>query len=165
VTGLTGATGAVGVTGATGAVGAKGSEFEAIATFTSGAEYVPQGRSCLGYTELLGKGAAGVCPGSTTGYSPSIFVAGPAPAGGETVSRLAADTSASLTGPENVIVKVIDNTTNVVLEKCEVTAANKNHCEEPAVGGHAAALANIEVELEVSGPNAARGQWRVRFRY
>ena len=112
--GVTGATGATGATGQPGKEGSKGSTgatgqagTAAIASFAS-SQSVSNGY-CLNYTELEGKGQ-GPCPSKTSGYSGSELLAGPAPAGGETITNLYATTSASLGSKESVLVSVIDNT-------------------------------------------------------
>jgi hypothetical protein len=66
--------------------------------------------------------------------------------------------------PEEVA--VIDNTTGVTLQTCEVTATTKNHGENTGVGGTAAAGDNIEVKVTAPGSRCNnRAAWRVRFRY
>jgi len=146
-----------------GATGAGGPEFEAIATFAT-IETLPPGTWCLAYTELAGRGD-GICPLGISGYVPSNLVVGPAPATGEMVSDLAADTSGSLGGADRAIVKVLNEVSGATLQECEVNSFNKNHCEKLAAGGHVPAFANIEVKIQTFGLGAYENQWRVRFRY
>jgi hypothetical protein len=163
VKGVTGATGATGAKGEGGSTGATGPEFEAIATFAS-AGLLPPGTSCLGYTEASGRGY-GTCPVGISGYSPSNLLAGPAPVGGETVSDLVAETNGILIRSDYALVKVVNATTGVTLQECEINYVNKDQCEKPGVGGYAPVLSNLEVKVETTGPSAYLHAWQVRFRY
>jgi hypothetical protein len=155
-----GATGASGSAGATGASGPAGNA--AIATFAS-AWGVPSGY-CLNYAELAGQGNER-CPPKTSGYSPSNLLAGPAPASGETVTNLYADTNTTLSGTETATVAVIDNTTGATLLSCTVTAG-KSSCSNSKESGSAAPGDNIEVKVTAPGSRCNdRASWRVRFRY
>ena len=168
-TGATGATGKEGAKGATGASGSAGSTGAtgpagnaAIATFAS-SQSVPSGY-CLNYPELAGQGN-GFCPAKTSGYSPSNLLAGPAPASGETVTNLYADTNITLSGTETATVAVIDNTTGAMLLSCTVTAG-KSSCSNAKESGTAAPGENIEVKVTDPGSRCNdRASWRVRFRY
>jgi hypothetical protein len=157
--GVTGATGASGPAGATGAAGPEGNA--AIATFAS-SQSVPNGY-CLNYTELAGQGS-GPCPSKTSGYSLSNLLAGPTPAGGETVSDLYADTNGTPSGKESVLVSVIDNTTGATLLSCTVTSISNQSCSNAEESGSASPGENIEVKVTGSGSNCNNKQWRVRFR-
>jgi len=191
-TGATGAAGGSGETGATGATGQTGAA--AIATFASFENVAifqlmppPDERfcmtgsrscTCLDYTELAGPGE-GLCPEATTGFSESRLLAGPTPAGGETVTDLTVDSNAVIptAGPESVLVAVIDNTTGATLLSCSAsslvptgTQVPKASCSSGNASGSAATGDNIEVRLAVPqggtvGTNNNDKRWRVRFRY
>jgi Collagen triple helix repeat (20 copies) len=165
-TGPTGASGAKGSTGSTGATGQNGATGQAgnaaIATFASFIG-VPNG-NCLNYTELVGPGNS-YCPPRTTGFSNSPLLAGPTPASGATVSNLFADTSAHLIGAEQATVSVIDNTTQITLLSCNVTALSKGACQNTASSSAVAAGDNIEVKVTSFGIYSNKAPWRVRFRY
>jgi len=162
-TGPTGKEGAKGATGASGSTGATGQAGNAaIATFAS-ASGVPSGY-CLNYTELAGQGN-GSCPAKTSGYSPSNLLAGPAPASGETVTNLYADTNATLSSKESALVSVIDNTTGATLVSCTVTSSSNHSCSNAKESGSAAPGDNIEVKVTGSGSACNDKAWRVRFRY
>ena len=119
---------------------------------------------CLNYTELAGQGN-GFCPAKTSGYSPSNLLAGPAPASGETVTNLYADTNITLSGTETATVAVIDNTTGAMLLSCTVTAG-KSSCSNAKESGTAAPGENIEVKVTDPGSRCNdRASGRVGFRY
>jgi hypothetical protein len=158
--GAKGATGSGGSTGATGSTGPAGNA--AIANFAS-SQSVPSG-NCLNYTELAGEGN-GSCPRATSGYSLSNLLAGPAPANGETVNNLYADTNATLGSKESALVSVIDNTTGATLLSCTVTSSSNRSCSNASGSGSAAPGENIEVRITASGSGCNNKQWRVRFRY
>jgi hypothetical protein len=160
--GETGATGEKGEKGETGATGPAGGS-AAIATFATKAKTVASG-NCLNYTVLSAPGT-GPCPGSTTGYSNSVRLAGPTPASGATVTNLYADTSANVVGTDTVLVAVIDNTTGATLLTCTVNSTNKDSCSNPSGSGVAAAGDNIEVKITANGPSGNQMLWRVTFRY
>jgi hypothetical protein len=124
---------------------------------------VPSGY-CLNYTELQGQGN-GPCPQKTSGYSLSSLLAGPAPANGETVNNLYADTNANLASKESVLVSVIDNTTGLTLLSCTVTSSSNHSCSKSNETGSALPGENIEVKVTASGSKGNYMQWRVRFRY
>jgi hypothetical protein len=163
-TGATGPAGPEGKEGKTGATGPEGKENKAgaIATFASFVK-VSSG-NCLDYTEM-GQVGWGTCPGKTTGYSTSQLLAGPTPASGATVTNLYADTSATLTGTDTVLVAVIDNTTGATLLSCTVNSTTTNHCSNTSGSGSGAAGDNIEVKLTATGSSGNSQPWRVRFRY
>jgi hypothetical protein len=158
--GAKGATGAGGSTGATGATGPAGNA--AIANFAS-SQNVPSG-NCLNYTELAGEGN-GSCPRATSGNSTSNLLAGPAPANGEIVNNLYADTNATLSSKESVLVSVIDNTTGKTLLSCTVTSSSNRSCSNSKESGSAAPGDNVEVKITPSGSSCNNKAWRVRFRY
>jgi hypothetical protein len=124
---------------------------------------VPSG-NCLNYADLAGEGN-GPCPSKTSGYSPSSLLAGPAPASGETVTNLYADTNATLSSRESALVSVIDNTTGKTLLSCTVTSTSNHTCSNSKESGTAAPGENIEVRVSSSGSNCNDKQWRVRIRY
>jgi hypothetical protein len=134
----------------------------AIATFAS-FENVANGH-CLNYTEVGDPGNA-PCPGKTTGFSAGRLLAGPTPAGGATVSNLYADSNATVSGKDTVLVAVIDNTTGATLLSCTVNSTTKKSCSNTSGSGPVAAGDNIEVKLTATGPSGNNKQWRVRFRY
>ncbi len=158
--GAPGKEGAEGKEGKTGATGPAGSA--AIATFRS-TKSVASGH-CLYATES-GASGSGVCPGPTTGYSISPLLDGPTPANGATATDLYADSNATVSGSETVLVAVVDNTTGTTLLSCIVNSASKGHCSNASGSGSAAAGDNIEVKVTVNGTGANNSQWRVRFRY
>jgi hypothetical protein len=119
---------------------------------------------CLNFTELEGKGQ-GACPSKTSGYSGNELLAGPVPAGGETITDLYATTSASLGGKESVLVSVIDNTSGVTLLSCTVTSASKGACSNATGSGTAAPGDYLGVKLTGIGSRWCPGQWRVTFRF
>jgi hypothetical protein len=158
--GAKGATGASGSTGATGSTGPAGNA--AIATFAS-SQGVPSGY-CLNYTELAGEGND-TCPQKTSGYSLSELLAGPAPANGEIVNNLYADTNATFSSKEGALVSVIDNTTGATLLSCTVTSTSNRSCSNAKESGSAAPGDNVEVKITASGSSCNGKAWRVRFRY
>ena len=81
------------------------------------------------------------------------------------MSYLYADTNATVTGANTVLVAVIDNTTGVTLLSCTVNSTNKNRCSNTSGSGSAAAGDNIEVKVTATGASGNNKQWRVRFRY
>jgi hypothetical protein len=124
---------------------------------------VPSGY-CLNYTELAGQGTS-PCPAKTSGYSLSNLLAGPTPANGATVTNLYADTNATLSSKESVLVSVIDNTTGATLLSCTVTSTSNHSCSNAKESGSATPGDNIEVRVTGSGSNCNNKAWRVRFRY
>ena len=134
----------------------------AIASFAS-SQSVSNGY-CLNYTALEGKGQ-GPCPAKTSGYSGSELLAGPAPAGGETITNLYATTNASLGSKESVLVSVIDNSSGQTLLSCTVSSASKGACSPASGSGTAAPGDYLEVKLTGIGSRWCPGQWRVTFRY
>ncbi len=161
--GKEGAKGATGASGSAGAIGATGPAGNAaIATFAS-SQGVPSGY-CLNYTELAGQGN-GPCPAKTSGYSSSNLLAGPTPANGATVTSLYADTNATLSSRESVLVSVIDNTTGTTLLSCTVTSTSNRSCATAKESGSAAPGQNIAVKVTGSGSSSNNKAWRVRFRY
>ena len=134
----------------------------AIASFAS-SQSVSNGY-CLNYTALEGKGQ-GPCPSKTSGYSGSELLAGPAPAGGETITNLYATTNASLGSKESVLVSVIDNSSGQTLLSCTVSSASKGACSPASGSGTAAPGDYLEVKLTGIGSRWCPGQWRVTFRY
>jgi hypothetical protein len=157
--GVEGATGASGATGATGASGQAGNA--AIATFAS-SQSMSSG-NCLNYTEVAGAGS-GSCPANTSGYSSSALLAGPTPANGATVNSLYADTNVPVSGKENAVVAVIDNTTGVTLLSCTVPTGESS-CSNTSETGSAAPGDNIEVKVSAVTVGLLLEEWRVRFRY
>jgi lysophospholipase L1-like esterase len=162
--GKEGAKGATGASGGTGATGPAGNA--AVADFASSVG-VPSGE-CL--TEAFGAvGAYGTCPSKTIGWSSSALIAGPMPANGAVVSNLYAESNATLTGSETVVVAVIDITTETTLLSCTVNSTTKSYCSNTGSGPAAAAGANLIVK--VSASNTAKEaadndkDWRVEFRY
>ena len=81
------------------------------------------------------------------------------------MTNLYADTNATVTGTDSVLVAVIDNTTGATLLSCTVNKTNKNSCSNTSGSGSAAAGDNIEVKLTAAGSSCNNKQWRVRFRY
>ncbi|HEV3284591.1 MAG TPA: hypothetical protein VG010_10325 [Solirubrobacteraceae bacterium] len=160
--GKEGAPGKEGKAGTTGPVGPAGTA--AVATFASlESEGVASGQ-CLNYGEIADPGD-GTCPGKTSGFSSSSLLAGPTPAGGATVSNLYADSNASVSGTDTVLVAVIDNTTGVTLLSCTVTKTSKGSCSNTGGSPSVLAGANIEVKVTATGSSGNNKQWRVRFRY
>jgi hypothetical protein len=166
VTGTSGPTGKEGVKGTTGATGPSGATGQAGdaagATFAS-FQGVPSGY-CLNYTELAGPGW-GTCPAKTSGFSNSPLLAGPTFANGATVADLYADTNATVTGKDTVLVAVIDNTTGATLLSCTVNSTTRSSCSNTTGSGAAAAGDNIEVKITTTGSSCNSKQWRVRYRY
>src|SRR5262249_24994378 len=150
-------TGPTGSTGATGPAGNAG-----IATFASFSR-VASGE-CLNYTELEGQGS-GTCPPPTGGFSTSDRLTGPTPAGGAPVRDLYADSNATVTDADTVLVAVIDNTTGTTLLSCSVNSTNRNNCSNATGSGSAAAGDDIEVRVTATGSTGNNKRWRVRFRY
>jgi hypothetical protein len=112
----------------------------------------------------IGKAGNGGCPGPTNGFSTNSRLA-PMPANGATVTNLYADTGASVSGADTVLVAVVDNTKAVTLLSCTVDATSKNHCLNASGSGSAAAGDNIEVKLTASGASGDKAKWRVTFRF
>src|SRR5207253_2854573 len=77
----------------------------AVATFASTKE-VPSG-NCLDYSGMA-KSGTGACAAKTAGFSTSPRLA-PMPANGGTVTNLYADSNATVSGADTVLVAVIDN--------------------------------------------------------
>jgi hypothetical protein len=107
----------------------------------------------------------GNCPSATGGFSNSILLAGPTPAGGATISDLYADMEGTVSGSDTAAVAVIDNTTGATLLSCTVNSTSKNHCSNTG-SGTAAAGDNLEVQVSANPSNGSGNnkQWRVRFR-
>jgi hypothetical protein len=124
---------------------------------------VPCGH-CLNDAES-GAGGFGACPGATSGWSSNARLAGPTPANGATVTDLYADTNATVSGTDTVLVAVVDNTTGATLTSCQVNEALKRSCSNNAIRGAAAAGDNIEVKITATGASGNEKLWRVRFRY
>jgi hypothetical protein len=84
------------------------------------------------------------------------------------VSNLYADSNATLSGTETVVVAVIDNTSGATLLSCTVNSTTKSWCSSTG-SGTAAAGDNLEVKVTASntkkGANDNEKDWRVRFRY
>jgi hypothetical protein len=134
----------------------------AIATFASRTA-VASG-SCLNYTDIAAAGS-GACAAKTTGFSSSLRLAGPTPAGGATVTNLYADSNAVVSGTDTVLVAVIDNTTGTTLLSCTVNSTNTSNCSNSSESGAAAAGENIEVKLTATGASGTGKLWRVTFRF
>jgi hypothetical protein len=134
----------------------------AVATFASRTK-TPSG-NCLAYTDI-GPAGAGACPAKTTGFSSSVLLAGPTPANGASVTNLYADSSATVSGTDTVLVAVIDNTTGATLLSCTLTSASPHSCSNASGSGSAAAGENIEVKLTATGPSGNEKLWRVTFRF
>jgi len=137
-------------------------EGSAVATYASTAA-VTTGQ-CLYFT---GRGAPGraACPAATSGYSANKALSLAMPANGATVSNLAANTSATLTGSDTAVVEVIDNTTGASVLSCTVNSSTVNHCTNNASTGTAAALTKLEVRITTTGTSGASKDWEVTFRY
>lgn len=119
---------------------------------------------CLNSTELAGQGN-GPCPPKTSGYSSSNLLAGPTAANGAIVTSLYANTNATLSSQESVLVSVIDNTTGATLLSCTVTSTSDRSCSNAKGSGSAAPGENIGVKVTSSGSKGYNKAWRVRFRY
>jgi hypothetical protein len=162
-TGATGSPGAEGAKGATGATGATGPAGNAgVATYVS-TKAVLTGK-CLNFTGRAVPGT-GACPAATSGYSASKLLSLPMPANGATVSNLAANTSATVSGSDTAVVEVIDNNTSATLLTCTVNSTNKNNCTNNATTGSAAALDKLEVRITATGTTGNEKLWEVTFRY
>jgi trimeric autotransporter adhesin len=107
----------------------------------------------------------GACPAAASGYSASKVLSSPMPANGATVSNLAANTSATVSGSDTAVVEVIDNTTSVTLLTCTVNSTNKNNCTNSATTGSAAARDKLEVRITLAGASGNEQFWEVTFRY
>jgi hypothetical protein len=81
------------------------------------------------------------------------------------VTNLYADTNATLSSKESVLVSVIDNTTGATLLSCTVTSSTNRSCSNAKESGSAAPGDNVEVKVAGSGSNCNNKAWRVRFRY
>jgi Collagen triple helix repeat (20 copies) len=161
--GKEGKEGPVGKEGKEGKIGPQGPAGNAsIATFAS-FEGVASGR-CLNYAEV-GDPGTGSCPSKTSGFASSRLLAGPTPANGATVTNLYADSNASVSGTDSVLVAVIDNTTGATLLSCTVTKATKSVCSNPGSSGAVSPGDNLEVKVTATGSSGSEKQWRVRFRY
>jgi hypothetical protein len=119
---------------------------------------------CLNFTGANGPGT-GACPAVTSGYSASKLLSSPMPANGATVSNLAANTSATVSGGDTAVVEVIDNTTTTTLLTCTVNSTNKNNCTNSASTGSAAARDKLEVRITATGASGNEKFWEVTFRY
>ncbi len=133
----------------------------AIATFASRTKTLSG--HCLAYTSI-GPAGNGTCAPQTTGYSSSTRLA-PTPANGATVTDLYADTSATVSGTDTVLVAVTDNTTGATLLSCTVTSASPHGCSTGTGSGSAAADDNIEVRVTANGASGNEKLWRVTFRF
>src|SRR5207244_109238 len=131
--------------GPTGPTGVAGNA--AVATFAA-FNPVKIGEECLFEVQNTGSGET-KCPGPTSGFSSSSALAGPVPADGATVTNLYADSNATVTGTDTVVIAAIDNTTSTELLSCTVNSTNINHCENRSGSGSAAAGDNIEVKLTI----------------
>jgi hypothetical protein len=110
------------------------------------------------------RGSRSTCPAKSTGLSTSTLLAG-APANGATVTNLYAESNATLSGTENVVVAVIDNTSGATLLSCTVNSSTKGTCSNSSGSGSAAPGDKIEVKITASGAACNNKQWQVRFRY
>ena len=81
------------------------------------------------------------------------------------MTNLYADTNATVTGTDAVLVSVIDNSTGATLLSCTVDSTTVNHCSNTTESGSAAAGENIQVKVTASGSSGNGKSWRVRFRY
>ena len=81
------------------------------------------------------------------------------------MTGLYADTNATVTSTDTVLVAVIDNTTGATVLSCTVDSTTTNHCSNASESGFAAAGDNIEVKLTAAGPSGNSQQCRVRFGY
>jgi hypothetical protein len=134
----------------------------AIATFAS-RKAVASG-NCLAYTDIAPAGT-GACPAKTTGFSSSTLLAGPTPANGATVTNLYADSNATVTGTDTVLVAVIDNTTWATLLSCTLNSTTKSSCSNSSGSGSATPGDNIEVKLTATGASGTGKLWRVTLRF
>jgi hypothetical protein len=132
----------------------------AIATFASN-QNVPSGQ-CLNSSE---DEAGGSCPKKANSFPISNLLSGPIPANGATVTNLYAETNATVSGKDAVLVDAIDNTTGTSLLSCVVIAATKNHCSNTGSSVPVAVGDRIEVKVTASGPSGNNKQWQVTFRY
>jgi hypothetical protein len=134
----------------------------AVATYKS-TKKVLTGK-CLNFTGDATPGT-GACPAATGGYSASKLLSSPMPANGATVSNLAANTSATVSGGDTAVVEVIDNTTTTVLLTCTVNSTTKNYCTNDASTGTAAVREKLEVRITAVGTSGNEKFWEVTFRY
>ena len=82
------------------------------------------------------------------------------------MTNLYADTNATLTSKESVLVSVIDNTTGATLLSCTVTSSSNHSCSNTKESGSAAPGENVEVKVTAPGSRCNnKASWRVRFRY
>jgi hypothetical protein len=140
--------------------GGGGTGAAAIATFASN-QNVPSGQ-CLNSSE---DEAGGSCPKKANRFPISNLLSGPIPANGATVTNLYAETNATVSGKDAVLVDAIDNTTGTSLLSCVVIAATKNHCSNTGSSVPVAVGDRIEVKITASGPSGNNKQWQVTFRY
>ena len=120
----------------------------AVATYKSNKKVLTG--KCLNFSGANGPGT-GACPAATSGYSASKLLSSPMPANGATVSNLAANTSATVSGGDTAVVEVIDNTTSTTLLTCTVNSTNTNNCTNSAGTGSAAARDKLEVRITATG--------------
>jgi Collagen triple helix repeat (20 copies) len=132
----------------------------AIANFSS-VQNVASGQ-CLNYSE---DEAGGPCPKKASLFPISNLLTGPIPANGATVTNLYAETNATVTGKDTVLVEAIDNTSGVALLSCTVNSTTKNHCSNTGTSVPVAAGDKIEVKLTAAGSSGNNKQWQVTFRY
>ena len=87
------------------------------------------------------------------------------PANGATVTNLYAETNATLTGKDTVLVAVIDNGSGATLLSCTINVATKNYCSNPGTSPPVAAGNKVEVKVTANGGSGSNKQWQVAFRY
>ena len=98
--------------------------------------------------------------------SEQIYLLGPMPAGGATVTDLQAVTDTAVTGSKSYTIDVMSNTAGTVLLSCTIdtttslsTSACRNTNTATATQGH-----YLQVRITENG-GASHKAWRVTFRY
>jgi hypothetical protein len=81
------------------------------------------------------------------------------------VTNLYADTSATVSGTDTVLVAVIDNTTGATLLSCTVTSSSPHSCSNSSGSGAVAAGDNIQAKITATGESGNKKLWRVTFRF
>jgi hypothetical protein len=133
----------------------------AVATFVATKE-VASG-TCLDYSAMA-KTGSGTCAAKTVGFSTSLRLA-PMPANGGSIADLYADSSATVSGTDTVLVSVIDNSTGATLLSCTVTSGSPHSCSNSSETASAGAGDNVEVKITASGESGNKKAWRVTFRF
>ena len=96
-----------------------------------------------------------------------LYLLGPIPVSGATVSNLEATTDTALTGTNSYTVDVIDNTTGSAVLSCTINATTSFSTTTCRSTGSATVTAGHYLEVKITKSSGAPpdAAWRVSFRY